>query len=53
MIDAEALQHSERVREHIAVKIHAAAGGWLSFELFMDLALYAPGFWATTARRRA
>ena len=42
MIDAEALQHSERVREHIAVKIHAA-GGWLSFEQFMDLALYAPG----------
>ena len=42
MIGAEALEHSARVREHIAAKIHAA-GGWLSFEEFMDQALYAPG----------
>jgi SAM-dependent MidA family methyltransferase len=42
MIGAEALEHSARVREHIAGKIRAA-GGWLSFEQFMDLALYAPG----------
>jgi SAM-dependent MidA family methyltransferase len=42
MIGAEALEHSARVRDHIAAKIHAA-GGWLSFEQFMDLALYAPG----------
>ena len=42
MIGAEAFEHSTRVREHIAAKIRAA-GGWLSFEQFMDLALYAPG----------
>jgi len=33
--------HCERVRAHIADAI-AAAGGWLSFERFMELALYAP-----------
>jgi SAM-dependent MidA family methyltransferase len=37
-----ALAHSARLREHLAVEINAA-GGWLSFERFMDLALYAPG----------
>jgi SAM-dependent MidA family methyltransferase len=31
-----------RVREHIAAQIQES-GGWLSFEDFMDLALYAPG----------
>jgi SAM-dependent MidA family methyltransferase len=34
--------HGERVRAHIAAAIRAA-GGWLSFERYMDLALYAPG----------
>ena len=29
---------TQLIREHIA-----AAGGWLSFERFMELALYAPG----------
>lgn len=39
--DAQA-QHCARMREHLAGHI-AAAGGWLSFERYMDLALYAPG----------
>jgi SAM-dependent MidA family methyltransferase len=39
--DAEAM-HSALVRERLNAEI-AAAGGWLSFERFMDLALYAPG----------
>jgi SAM-dependent MidA family methyltransferase len=34
--------HSGRMREHLVAEINAA-GGWLSFERFMDLALYAPG----------
>src|SRR5580692_13185365 len=34
--------HSARVREHLASAMRAA-GGWLSFERFMELALYAPG----------
>jgi SAM-dependent MidA family methyltransferase len=37
-----ATEHSTRVREHLMRQINAA-GGWLSFERFMDLALYAPG----------
>ena len=41
-LTAEEAEHSsavtELIREHIA-----AAGGWLSFERFMELALYAPG----------
>jgi SAM-dependent MidA family methyltransferase len=34
--------HSARLRDHLVAEINAA-GGWLSFERFMDLALYAPG----------
>src|SRR6202041_3411002 len=37
-----AAEHSTRRRDHIAAEIQDA-GGWLSFERFMDLALYAPG----------
>src|ERR1700735_3878013 len=37
-----ASEHSARMRDHLAAEI-TAAGGWLSFERFMDLALYAPG----------
>jgi SAM-dependent MidA family methyltransferase len=37
-----AAEHSARMRDHLAAEI-SAAGGWLSFERFMDLALYAPG----------
>src|SRR5271163_3219974 len=42
MLDDAAAAHSQRVHEYIAAQI-SAAGGWLSFERFMDLALYAPG----------
>jgi SAM-dependent MidA family methyltransferase len=41
-VTSEAAEHSGRVRAYIAARIHAS-GGWLSFEEFMDLALYAPG----------
>jgi SAM-dependent MidA family methyltransferase len=34
--------HVERVRERIAAEIDAA-GGWIGFDRYMDLALYAPG----------
>ena len=37
-----AAEHSARLRDRLAGEINAA-GGWLSFERFMDLALYAPG----------
>ncbi|HEY2678018.1 MAG TPA: SAM-dependent methyltransferase [Steroidobacteraceae bacterium] len=42
MTDPAAAAHGRRVQEHVAAQI-VAAGGWLSFERFMDLALYAPG----------
>lgn len=41
-LNPEEARHTERVRALIADEI-AAAGGWISFERFMDLALYAPG----------
>jgi SAM-dependent MidA family methyltransferase len=37
-----AAEHSARMSEHLAAEINAA-GGWLSFERFMERALYAPG----------
>ncbi len=39
--DAEEL-HSERLAELVRAELRGA-GGWLSFERFMELALYAPG----------
>jgi SAM-dependent MidA family methyltransferase len=39
---AEEREHAEAIARHIREQI-AAAGGWLSFECFMELALYAPG----------
>lgn len=39
---ADALIHSARVTDHIGRAI-ADAGGWISFERYMDLALHAPG----------
>jgi SAM-dependent MidA family methyltransferase len=39
--DAQA-QHCASVQQHLVGQI-AAADGWLSFERYMDLALYAPG----------
>jgi SAM-dependent MidA family methyltransferase len=41
-LTADAERHSRTVAAHIAAEVRAA-GGWLSFERFMDLALYAPG----------
>ena len=38
----EEAAHSARVAAHVRAAL-AAAGGWLSFERFMELALYAPG----------
>ncbi len=35
-------EHSTRIRNYIAAEI-ADRGGWLSFERYMELALYAPG----------
>jgi SAM-dependent MidA family methyltransferase len=40
--DDAAAEHSALARAHLMGQINAA-GGWLSFERFMDLALYAPG----------
>jgi SAM-dependent MidA family methyltransferase len=42
MPSADEARHSQRVHTHIAAAI-LAAGGWLSFEEYMNLALYAPG----------
>ncbi len=42
ILHGAAAEHGARVRDHIADAINAE-GGWLSFERFMDLALYAPG----------
>ncbi|MDB6091259.1 MAG: hypothetical protein JWN85_4043 [Gammaproteobacteria bacterium] len=41
-LSADEEQHSNAVAALLREQI-AAAGGWLSFERFMDLALYAPG----------
>ena len=35
-------EHAERVRERIAAEIESA-GGWIGFDRYMELALYAPG----------
>ena len=40
--DQAALEHSARAKRHICEQIEAA-GGWISFAQYMDLALYAPG----------
>ena len=51
-INDDELRHSLRVRESIAREI-AAAGGWISFERYMDLALYEPGlgYYSAGARK--
>jgi SAM-dependent MidA family methyltransferase len=41
-LSVDEAQHSKAVAALLSEQI-AAAGGWLSFERFMDLALYAPG----------
>ncbi len=42
MLDDAAIAHSRDVAIHVG-NVIAAAGGWIPFERFMDLALYAPG----------
>jgi SAM-dependent MidA family methyltransferase len=46
------LAHSDRVRARITGEIDAA-GGWISFERYMELALYAPGlgYYSAGARK--
>src|SRR5580700_10852537 len=41
-LSPEERRHSRSLAGHIRAQL-AAAGGWLSFERFMELALYAPG----------
>jgi SAM-dependent MidA family methyltransferase len=41
-LSQEEADHSRRVRERIVAEI-GAGGGWMSFERYMDLVLYAPG----------
>jgi SAM-dependent MidA family methyltransferase len=50
--DAEALAHSERMCARIRDEI-ASNGGWISFERYMELALYAPGlgYYSAGARK--
>lgn len=42
ILTADEARHCDRMREHLAAEI-AAAGGWLSFERYMEIVLYAPG----------
>jgi SAM-dependent MidA family methyltransferase len=42
-LSQEELRHSRALGALIAAEV-SAAGGWLSFERYMELALYAPGF---------
>ncbi|HYM48385.1 MAG TPA: SAM-dependent methyltransferase [Burkholderiaceae bacterium] len=48
----EAIEHSERVAAHIGGQIERA-GGWLPFDRYMQLVLYAPalGYYAAGARK--
>jgi SAM-dependent MidA family methyltransferase len=50
--DADALTHSNGAAAHIRAAI-AAAGGWLPFSRYMELALYAPGlgYYSAGARK--
>ncbi len=47
-----AIQHSERVATHISGEIERA-GGWIAFDRYMQLALYAPrlGYYAAGAHK--
>jgi SAM-dependent MidA family methyltransferase len=51
-LNVEESRHTERLRAHLANEI-AAAGGWISFERYMDSALYAPGlgYYSAGARK--
>src|SRR5450432_3905166 len=51
-LTGEERAHSEAVAAVIRAQV-AAAGGWISFERFMELALYAPGlgYYSAGARK--
>lgn len=51
-LGAEEREHVERVRERIVAEI-AAAGGWIGFDRYMEMALYAPGlgYYSAGARK--
>jgi SAM-dependent MidA family methyltransferase len=51
-LSAEELEHTRRVGERIAAEIRGA-GGWISFERYMNIALYAPGlgYYSAGARK--
>jgi SAM-dependent MidA family methyltransferase len=51
-ISDDELRHAARLQEFIAREI-AAAAGWISFERYMELALYAPGlgYYSAGARK--
>jgi SAM-dependent MidA family methyltransferase len=50
--DADALRHSEQLKASIEAEIERS-GGWISFERFMELALYEPGlgYYSAGARK--
>src|SRR5271168_325715 len=52
MLSDEQARHCARMHEHLTALI-AASQGWLSFERFMDTALYAPGlgYYSAGARK--
>jgi hypothetical protein len=41
-LSEQELEHAARMCERLAGEIHAA-GGWIGFERYMEVALYAPG----------
>jgi SAM-dependent MidA family methyltransferase len=51
-LSPDEIQHTERLRKAMTSEI-AAAGGWISFERYMELALYAPGlgYYSAGARK--
>jgi SAM-dependent MidA family methyltransferase len=50
--DEDALRHSERLKARIEVEIERS-GGWISFDRFMEMALYEPGlgYYSAGARK--
>src|SRR5271156_2475756 len=51
-LSADEARHMQRVSECLAVEI-SRAGGWIDFERFMDIALYAPalGYYSAGAHK--
>ncbi|MGH6610825.1 MAG: SAM-dependent methyltransferase, partial [Burkholderiaceae bacterium] len=51
-LNAAQIEHSRRVTSHVAAEIERA-GGWIPFDRYMELVLYAPGlgYYAAGARK--